>query len=65
MEYKVRAKFTAEALISIEAESPKEAEDVLQYMLTEGDMTVEDIIASADNSIEIIEAFPATDENEG
>ncbi|MBQ2619751.1 MAG: hypothetical protein IJF84_00260 [Thermoguttaceae bacterium] len=62
MEYKVRAKFTAEALISIEAESPKEAEDVLQYMLTEGDMTVEDIIASSDNSIEIIEAFPATDE---
>lgn len=61
MEYKVRVKFTSEALISIEAESPEEAEATLQLMFVEGDMTTEDILASGDSTVEIIEAFPATE----
>lgn len=62
MEYKVRVKFTSEALISIEAESPEEAEASLQRMFIEGDMLTEDILASGDSTVEIIDAVPAVEE---
>lgn len=62
MEYKVRVRFTAETLMSIEAKSPEEAEATLQSMFVEGDMLTEDILASGDSTIEIIDAVPAEEE---
>lgn len=62
MEYKVHVKFTSDAFISIEAESPEEAEAALQRMFVEGDMFTEDILASGDSTVEIIDSTPVIED---